>query len=98
PASPWATASVPRSNGGTSYTPSGPFQTTAAAASQVCRKRSTVIGPTSSTFMSDGTASTATVRLATPALASGATTASSGSTRVPPSCPEDASSERATSS
>src|ERR1700694_5314390 len=68
----------------------------ACAPSQVCRKRSTVMGPTSRTFMSAGTASMATVSTFTPGLASDAITASSGSTSVPLPCPADARSERAT--
>ena len=48
--------------------------------------------------MSGGTASTPTVSTGTPGLASGATTASSGSTRVPPPWPDEDRSDRATSS
>src|SRR4030081_1085994 len=71
---------------------------TACAPSQDCRKRSTVMGPTSRTFMSAGTASMATVSTVTPGLASEAITASSGSTSVPLPCPAYARRERATSS
>ena len=42
-----AAATVPRSNGGTSKTPSGPFQTRVADASIAAQSRSTVCGPAS---------------------------------------------------